>query len=578
MESRTFRVLLYAHVDLNVIDGSAFFVAGAASLLTSAPGVAVDVITATPIRRPVVVHEMLVNDRVSVTDPFRDQTLAARLPEFRGATRMNEGTAARVLDHYLDQGRHDVVVVRSTEVAHALAELRPSLGRRLCVYVTGVVAADVEVEAGLRGRLQSLLDGGATLLCQTPEMREHLARSLDVDRAPGALALMSPAVPPESDAVLPGARGPLVLAYTGKFAPAWHTVEMLAGFKEAASAGADLQLVVAGDHFKRPEEWPTFGAEVRYLLGSHPGISWVGAVTRADARALVAGADVGLGWRHASLDSSLELSTKLLEHGVLGRPCVINPTTMHERLFGADYPLYARSTTDFVGLLGRMAADRGLVRAAAETAMAVAADYTYDKVFHDVFPTLVEAATAAEGLARGGMSRGVAALLAGPERLVQHEGWWVGWLAGDHDAARILAHVGATASLGDIERLGPFVRWRLANDDGHDGSVPALELLTAVLHGLRDQRVPQPLTNGEPTVAHDAGGRVRLAAPAPTLGDAEAAAETARLAALVRQHEKDAARAAARYDALAGSRLGRLQRAYWRLRSRLRTRGHGTAS
>ena len=300
MSSRPFRVLLSAHVDLNVIDGSAFFVSGVASLLTSSPGVTVHVVTATPIRRPVVIQEMLLNDRVTVTDPFGDESLAVRVPEFRGARRMDEPMAARVLSHYLDQGRHDVVVVRSTEVAHALSELRPDLGGALCVYVTGVVADDTVIDPAVRHRLETLLDRGATLLCQTPEMRDHLEGVLGADGSSGTIGILTPAVPSEDDVVVPVSGGPLVLAYTGKFAPAWHTVEMLAGFKEAVSAGADLRMVVAGDHFKRPPEWPTFAAEVRYLLESHPGVSWVGAVTRADARALVAGADVGIGWRHAS--------------------------------------------------------------------------------------------------------------------------------------------------------------------------------------------------------------------------------------------------------------------------------------
>ncbi len=157
--TQPFRVLLSAYVDLNVIDGSAFFVAGVASLLTSAPGTEVHVVAATPIRRPVVVEEMLVNDRVTLTDPFRDRTLAAVVPEMDGASRMDETMLARVLAHYEASGHHDVVVVRSTEVGHALSQLRPDLGPRLCVYVTGVVADDQDVDPtvlppapGARGR------------------------------------------------------------------------------------------------------------------------------------------------------------------------------------------------------------------------------------------------------------------------------------------------------------------------------------------------------------------------------------------------------------------------------------------
>jgi hypothetical protein len=589
----SFRVLLYAHVDLNVIDGSAFFVAGAASLLTSAPGVVVDVVAATPIKRPVVVHEMLVNDRVSLTDPFADADLAARRPEFAGISRMTEGMAATALDHYLDRGQYDVVVVRNTEVADALASLRPDLGSRLCLYVTGVVSADVPVDTVLRGKLTRLVASGATLLCQTPEMRDHLARTLADDAGAPRLALMSPSVPAESDVVLPGGRGPLALAYTGKFAPAWHTVEMVAGFKEARSAGADLRLVVAGDHFKRSEEWPTFAAEVRYLLGSHPDIRWVGAVTRAESRALVARADAGLSWRHASLDASLELSTKLLEHGALGRPCVVNPTAMHRRLFGADYPLYAASMSDFVSLLRRMSVDRGLVRAAAEVAMTVAADYTYERVFDEVFPTLLDASLGPGRSDDDDFTGGLRQLLRSGERLVRYDGWTLGWLADADDAVRVLASAGAHDPLHSVERRGPFVRWRSdGNADGHTRgpSVSTLELVVDVLATERAAKasVRDVAAAGAVTVSHDLAGRVGLAAAplapaaepaadAPTIADRSLMKEIEQASVDLARQAQENARLTRRYEALSESRFGRIQLAYWRLRGRARRRPRTTA-
>ncbi|NMR20533.1 hypothetical protein [Cellulomonas fimi] len=609
VKAQPFRVLLYAHVDLNVIDGSAFFVAGAASLLTSAPGVQVDVVAATPITRSVVVQEMLVNDRVTVTDPFADPGLAVHKPEFEGARRMDEGMAASALDHYLDRAAYDVVIVRSTEVADELAQRRPDLGRRLCVYVTGVVAADAPIGEEALARLERLVVGEATLLCQTPEMRDHLGALLRANGSTTRLAVMSPSVPAENEAILPGTDGPLVLAYTGKFAPAWHTVEMLAAFKEAASAGADLRMLVAGDHFKRAPEWPTFGAEVRYLLESHPGISWRGAVTRAEARQLVSSAHAGIGWRHPSLDTSLELSTKLLEHGVLGRPCVINPTAMHQRLFGADYPLFASSMTEFVALLGRMASDRGLVRAAAETAVDVAEGYTYERVFRDVFPTLVDAALG-DSPPRGDISASVRALVTSDERLVTRDGWTVAWLADSADAARVLAASQARDELHAVERMGPFVRW---SSDGATPSsagrttVPTLELVVDVLAAERSAGTGAAKASagevGPTTVVHDAAGRLGLvpaAEPArdardapgvsgatgtprsssprseragtPRTADATLRTEIEHLSADLARQVKETQRLKDRYEALSGSRLGRLQLSYWEMRSRRRRR------
>lgn len=45
-------------------------------------------------------------------------------------------------------------------------------------------------------------------------------------------------------------------------------------------------------------------------------------------------------WRDAALDASPEISTKMLECSALGTPPLLNRTTMHEQLLGADYPLF----------------------------------------------------------------------------------------------------------------------------------------------------------------------------------------------------------------------------------------------
>ena len=77
---------------------------------------------------------------------------------------------------------------------------------------------------------------------------------------------------------------------------------------------------------------------------SGAGVIWHGGQPRAEAMRLAAAGDIGLSWRHPELDSSLELSTKVLEFGQLGLPVILNRTPMHEALLGADYPLFAAST------------------------------------------------------------------------------------------------------------------------------------------------------------------------------------------------------------------------------------------
>ena len=81
------------------------------------------------------------------------------------------------------------------------------------------------------------------------------------------------------------------------------------------------------------------------------GVVWHGGHPRAEAMRLTAGCDVGLSWRDPDMDASLELSTKVLECGTLGVPVVLNRTPMHERLLGADYPLFAATEADVLDAL-----------------------------------------------------------------------------------------------------------------------------------------------------------------------------------------------------------------------------------
>jgi len=92
--------------------------------------------------------------------------------------------------------------------------------------------------------------------------------------------------------------------------------------------------------------------------------------------ATAAACDIGLSWRHPSMDASLELSTKVLEFGILGLPVILNRTPMHEALLGTDYPLFARDLADVADLSAQAATDPAAARLAASRTAAAAARYT----------------------------------------------------------------------------------------------------------------------------------------------------------------------------------------------------------
>jgi glycosyltransferase involved in cell wall biosynthesis len=93
---------------------------------------------------------------------------------------------------------------------------------------------------------------------------------------------------------------------------------------------------------------------------------------------LAAAGDVGLSWRHPELDSSLELSTKVLEFGQLGLPVILNRTPMHEALLGADYPLFAASIDDVADVAASVL-DPAVFELAASRTSSAAASFALDR-------------------------------------------------------------------------------------------------------------------------------------------------------------------------------------------------------
>ena len=75
-ERKDFRVLVSGYINVNVVDGSAFFLAGVCSMLAGVSSVSVTLLTANPIRKTEVLDEVLYYQNVSILDPFASKNRA----------------------------------------------------------------------------------------------------------------------------------------------------------------------------------------------------------------------------------------------------------------------------------------------------------------------------------------------------------------------------------------------------------------------------------------------------------------------------------------------------------------------
>ena len=374
----TSRALVYGDIDLNLIDGSAIWLQSVTQALAGA-GCAVTLVLKAPVRTSSLIEPLLAEPGVTVRRPFEE-----RLVEGPGPVRAAE--APGLLAGLDAEAPHDLVVLRGRAVTAATARSGVFTGR-LWPYLTDVAQSVPGLTPAAADELEMIATAARYLLCQTEELRCFLEGSIPA--ACGKCVLLPPIL-----AEIPASRGdaaagsPLRLVYSGKFAPRWNTLEMteLPGLLAARGITAELHMI--GDKIHNAPG--DYQQRMRSALDTK-GVIWHGGHSREDALRLAASCDIGLGWRHADLDASLELSTKVLEYGALGLPVILNRTPMHEGLLGADYPLFAASLADVVDASAAAAADPGLFRLAADRTGRAAEQFTLAKAAERLRGYLVRA-------------------------------------------------------------------------------------------------------------------------------------------------------------------------------------------
>ena len=305
LAARPFRILVGGYINLNVIDGSAFFLAGVCAMCAQVPNIEVVLVSANPISRREVVSELDIFPNVTVVDPFEARG-QLHLKDSKSASNVSREQYASVVSEWLDSEEFDAVIIRDTEVGLMLSERSSEFRSKGCVYVTGVTSNSSDISRQTRQALAKLHALEVKLLFQTQDMLDRL-EALDIEVDSSRVSILPPHVPdvlgPRLTKAERNPEKPVRFIYAGKFFPAWNVDLILAGFKAAKSRSlVRMELDVAGNQFREDPHQPSFIGNVKYLLENTPGIHWLGGMTRWDTREAISKADVGISWRRPSLD------------------------------------------------------------------------------------------------------------------------------------------------------------------------------------------------------------------------------------------------------------------------------------
>ena len=477
MTGRSLRALVYGDVNLNLIDGSAVWLASTVECLARS-GVDVTVLLKAPIETDRLLLPLTALDAVTLIEPD-------------GAP-LNPARAAQEVQRRHSLEPFDLIVVRGSRAASAMVDLG-SLQRVLWTYLTDIPQSVTALEPDSLDHLTHIVRGSRRVLCQTPELRTFVEAV--VPDAAGRTVLWEPIIP-DTDLPLDSRESdahPLRIGYAGKFAPAWNTDLMLDLPAQLAEREIPVELHMVGDKIHRDDA--AFAQRMEQGLAAGSAV-WHGGLDRAATLAQMATWDVGLSWRDRSLDSSLELSTKVLEYASVGTPPLLNRTPMHVRLLGEDYPLFTSPTTSVVDVLASVHEDPSRLHVAAERAQEAAAHYRMSaaverarRVLDRAFPvappgpssvTRTKLVIAGHDLK---FMRGIADLLAARSDVDVRIDEWSALAVHDERASRELL---AWADVIVCEWAGPNAVWYSARKQAHQRLIIRLHRFELDAPWIRD--------------------------------------------------------------------------------------------
>ncbi|TYS69845.1 glycosyltransferase [Sutcliffiella horikoshii] len=384
------KVLLFGFIDMNAMDGSAVFLTSLSNTLAKDKNIQVDLLLARPIIRDFLVKPLEQIENVNVINPFQDEEFINCDNPWKDKGFLNYEIVEMLISHYWKKNDYDWLIVRSMETVIKLLNHKEIINKTL-VYATGLTHMNQSLSNKELEVIKSIYNQSAYFLCQTNEMKQFVINLLSLDDKSNKVEVLTPMIP---DIVEENVINEIKtsnknkLVYTGKFDPKWKTIEIITAFKELKREINSLTLDIAGDKFNKDPNNPFFQEESIYLMKETEGVSWYGAVPREKAQELIIDSDIGITWRSTEMDISLELSTKLLEYGILKKAVIMNPTDMHKEIFGEDYPLYAVTEKDFREKIKLALLDKEVYNFAADRMYEVSKQFVFSQAIKGLQPLL----------------------------------------------------------------------------------------------------------------------------------------------------------------------------------------------
>lgn len=261
--------------------------------------------------------------------------------------RLSVRDAAKLIEKLDVQNQYDIIILRGFALVEEIMHKR-ALQSKTIPYITDFKHEEKNSTAVERDALRAIYDYFPNMFLQTLETKQTFQTLIGVSGE--KIQILYPMIPDYEIKRPIFSNRHNTLVYAGKFHEDWHTEEIIAAATVFKQEEVAIKFHIVGDKFQDRLRERDKQLRIKDQLEKNEVIHWHGAVTRDRAQEIIAQSDVGIAWRSESLDNddSVELSSKLLEYGRLGKPVLLRKTKMHTALLGEDYPLFVDDEEDFL--------------------------------------------------------------------------------------------------------------------------------------------------------------------------------------------------------------------------------------
>lgn len=366
------RILLYGDIDLNFMDGSAVWLISMTQMLSIHPNINIDLILKAKEKNSHLIKSIkdIPNVRCIPASQGMDTSSGERLTVKEAVGLMRNLNRVE---------KYDLIIIRGFDLVREVMKYADFQ------YITVPYLTDFKHDHRStekeREELKKVYNHFENMFLQTEETKIAFQKLTGVSGK--KIKILTPMIPDQKKQ--PDFRNKHNrLIYSGKFHEDWYTEEIIAVTKKLSTLDRRIHTKIVGDKFQDVLREKENQLRIKKELRETESIEWIGAVSREECQEMIDNSDIGISWRSAFLDNddSVELSSKLLEYGRLGKPALVRRTKMHEELLGKDYALFVDSEEDVIEKVMHILQDEDLYLETARKIYNASCYFTYSESYN----------------------------------------------------------------------------------------------------------------------------------------------------------------------------------------------------